>query len=217
VKTKHLYKFYQGIDEIDIALEDHVPYSLNTYTKQVTNTLHELPAAQIADLCAALDETRHNGAIVYTIGNGGSGSTASHMASDFGFGLRDFIPRFRTKCLCDSMPSILAAANDIGYQRVFRVMLEDIITPGDLLIAFSGSGNSNNILEAVEYAKSKHVLTVGFCGFDGGELKKLCDIPVHVPVNDMQITEDIHLMICHYLVRHYKDFALFGVSAIREV
>lgn len=144
------------------------------------------------------------GGHIFTIGNGGSAATASHMVVDFEKGANEILntdKKFNLECLSDNTPIITAIANDISYDDIFVFQLEKKLKPGDLLIAISGSGNSRNIIKAVKYAKSINVPVIGVTGYDGGELMKLCDYKLHVPINDMQITEDIHMMFDHMLLR----------------
>ena len=153
----------------------------------------------------AITDCRKNGGTIYTIGNGGSAATASHMVVDFGKGANENPDSagnfFRVECLADNVPSITAIANDISYDDIFLFQLERKLKPGDLVIAISGSGNSRNIIKAVEYAKSIGVPVVGMTGYNGGKLIKLCDFSMHCPVDDMQIAEDIHMMFDHMLLR----------------
>ena len=109
----------------------------------------------------------------------------------------------------------MAIANDIGYDEVFRFQLRGRILPGDIIIAISGSGNSKNVINAVEYAKSCGNKIVGLTGFDGGKLREMCDISLHVPVNSMQITEDIHMIFDHLMMNiFYKTMC--GVNHIKS-
>ncbi|MCS6982490.1 MAG: SIS domain-containing protein [Flavobacteriales bacterium] len=134
----------------------------------------------------------------YIFGNGGSGSTASHIAGDFVKGASSGLKkRFRFVCLNDNVPAVMAIANDHSYEDIFLEQLKNFLRKGDLVIGISGSGNSMNVLKAIEYAKIQKVKTVGFCGYKGGKLKELADICFHVEVMDMEITEDIHLMAFH--------------------
>ena len=151
----------------------------------------------IRALCEVL-ETEKN---VYTFGNGGSAATASHFANDFNKGVSEFsTKKFRFICLNDNMATVMAIANDIGYEEVFRSQLDGRIKPGDLVIAISGSGNSPNIIKAVQYAREQGNKIIGITGYDGGELKRISDISLHVPVEDMQITEDVHMIFDHLMM-----------------
>jgi D-sedoheptulose 7-phosphate isomerase len=140
---------------------------------------------------------------IFTFGNGGSASTASHWACDWGkgisYGKRD--QRTRVVCLCDNLPTILAYANDVGYKSVFVEQLKSLMQRGDLVVGVSGSGNSRNVLEAIVWANANGGVTLGVCGFDGGELKELSQYAVHINVPDMQLVEDLHLSFGHFVMR----------------
>jgi D-sedoheptulose 7-phosphate isomerase len=135
---------------------------------------------------------------VFLMGNGGSGSTASHAACDLNKGVSyGRAARFRAICLNDSLPTLMAYANDVSYDEVFVEPLKNFLRAGDLVIGFSGSGNSTNVLKAIEYANQQGAVTVGLSGFDGGKLARLVRLSLVVPVHDMQKAEDVHLIIFH--------------------
>src|SRR5215216_1187619 len=147
------------------------------------------------------------GRFVFVIGNGGSGSNASHFCEDMGKGTlaRKFFDddtkkRLKVLSLTDNTPYILAWGNDEGFDRVFVEQLKNLASPGDLLVAISGSGNSPNILKAVEWAHRHGVHTFGCTGFSGGKLKALANGNLHVPLDDMGIVESIHLTAFHWVV-----------------
>lgn len=148
-----------------------------------------------------LNETRLKKGRIYICGNGGSAATASHYQNDFNKGVSEYIDvPFRFHCLNDNVATLMAIANDIGYEEVFRFQLRGNMEPGDALIAISGSGNSKNVLNAVEYAKAQGCKVVGITGYSGGRLRELCDISLHVPVMSMQVTEDIHMVFDHLMM-----------------
>jgi D-sedoheptulose 7-phosphate isomerase len=130
------------------------------------------------------------------MGNGGSGASASHAAGDFikgaSYGLEK---RFKMICLNDNLPSMMAIANDIGWDDIFVEPLKNFLQPQDLVIGISGSGNSANVVKALEYANAQGATTVAMTGFKGGKIKEIASISVHVPVMDMEVTEDIHMVI----------------------
>lgn len=138
---------------------------------------------------------------IYICGNGGSAATASHYQNDFNKGISEYVEtKFNFICLNDNVATIMAIANDIGYEEVFRFQLRNRLEEGDILIAISGSGNSKNVINAVEYAKSQGNKIIGMTGYNGGQLKKICDIPMHVDINSMQITEDVHMIFDHMMM-----------------
>src|SRR5690606_15345673 len=145
---------------------------------------------------------------VFIIGNGGSGANASHLCEDLGKGtLTDFDNQKRLKVLSltDNTPYILAWANDTDYERVFVEQLKNFAQPGSLLIAISGSGNSPNVLRAVEYANENGIRTFGISGYDGGRLKHLCQQNLHVPSFDMGAVESVHMVLFHYVLNTLKE------------
>ncbi len=139
---------------------------------------------------------------IFIMGNGGSAATASHFCCDFNKGAsRDGDPRFRFVCLNDNLPTLMAYANDQGYDDVFVEQLKNLFEPGDVVIGISGSGNSANVLKAMEYANANGGQTIGLCGYDGGRLKKTASQSIHIAVNDMQISEDLHMILDHLCMK----------------
>lgn len=137
---------------------------------------------------------------IFIFGNGGSASTASHFACDLskGCGLRAI-------SLTDSVPLVTAYANDVDYPHVFVGQLQYLLVSGDIVIGISGSGNSENVLQAITHARINKGVTIGMTGFKGGKLKKLVDISLVVPSNNMQHIEDVHLILCHLISRMIKE------------
>ncbi len=135
------------------------------------------------------------------MGNGGSGSTASHFAEDFSKGtiVGDSL-RFKAVSLADSIPTILAWANESSYDDIFIDQLKNLMEPGDVVIVISGSGNSKNVLKAIEYANSNGRITIGLPGYDGRKLIKSAQINMHVPSFSIQRVEDIHMLVTHLLI-----------------
>jgi D-sedoheptulose 7-phosphate isomerase len=135
---------------------------------------------------------------VITFGNGGSGATASHFICDWNKGISyGQENRIKGICLNDSFPTVMAYANDVSYESVFVEQLKNFIAPDCLVIALSGSGNSKNVLKAVEFANHHEAQTLGLVGCDGGQLKKLALHSIWIRINDMQVTEDLHLSFGH--------------------
>jgi D-sedoheptulose 7-phosphate isomerase len=141
--------------------------------------------------------------IVYTFGNGGSAALASHFACDLGKGTAycNSGKRFRVLALTDNIPTLTAWANDAGYEDVFSEQLRNFVHAEDIAFAISGSGNSKNVLNALQVAREAGATTVGIGGFQGGHMRDLCDICVIVPSNNMQIIEDLHLAMVHSIFR----------------
>ena len=163
--------------------------------------LKKLDVEQINAALNLLDETRQKKGRIYICGNGGSAATASHFQNDFNKGVSEYIDvPFRFHCLNDNVATLMAIANDIGYEEVFRFQLRNNLEENDVLVAISGSGNSHNVIRAVEYAKEHGCKIIGLTGFSGGKLKELSDISLHAPVNSMQVTEDIHMIFDHLMM-----------------
>ena len=180
---------------------DRTP-GIEAYLSKLKETLDAVSRRELNDLAELLVRARKEGRRVYTLGNGGSAATASHFAADFNKGLSYGFPeRFRFICLADNVATLTAYANDVSYEDVFVEQLRNHLEPGDVVIAISGSGRSPNVLKAVAYANEAGAVTVGLTGYDGGPLRTLARHSVHVPVADMQIAEDIHLVVDHLLVR----------------
>jgi D-sedoheptulose 7-phosphate isomerase len=149
----------------------------------------------------AMLEAKRKGGAIYICGNGGSAANAIHMANDFTYGYSDARRRFNVEALPANSSTLTCLANDIGYDKIFSHQLENKAKPDDLLIALSGSGNSPNILKALDAGKTLGATTLGILGFDGGKAKAMVDILLHACVNDMQVAEDLQLMIAHAAVR----------------
>lgn len=169
--------------------------------------LKKLDVEQINAALNLLDETRQKKGRIYICGNGGSAATASHFQNDFNKGVSEYIDvPFRFHCLNDNVATLMAIANDIGYEEVFRFQLRNNLEENDVLVAISGSGNSHNVIRAVEYAKEHGCKIIGLTGFSGGKLKELSDISLHAPVNSMQVTEDIHMIFDHLMMSVFYKY-----------
>ncbi|MCY2942993.1 MAG: SIS domain-containing protein [Planctomycetota bacterium] len=176
------------------------------FMKRIGDELLRVDPLQIQNLADLVGARHMSGKFVFIIGNGGSGSNASHLCEDLGKGsLRreDFDTekkRLKVISLTDNSPYLLAWGNDEGFDRVFLEQLKNLASDGDLLIAISGSGNSPNILRAVEWCNSHGVETLGCTGFSGGKLISLANHSLHVPLDDMGIVETVHLAAFHWVV-----------------
>ncbi len=139
---------------------------------------------------------------IFVMGNGGSGATASHFTCDINKGCcMDLSRKFKMICLNDNLPTLLALANDVSYEAVFVEQLKNFFQPGDLVIGISGSGNSPNVLRAIEYAGAHQGATIGLSGFSGGKLAERVDIAWVAPVDDMQKIEDMHMIVVHMIMQ----------------
>lgn len=176
-----------------------------TYFQQLSSALRSMPLREIADAMDLLAETYRGDHKVFTVGNGGSASTASHLACDLAKGARVLGERpVRVIALTDSTPMITAWANDTDYSNVFVGQLDSLVRPEDLLIAFSGSGRSLNVLRAVEFARSRGAASIGLTGDKGGPLQGLVDICITVPVQSMDQIEDLHLAVAHQMASELR-------------
>ena len=177
------------------------------FLERAGQELLRINPTEVKALADAIYECYEQRRFVFLIGNGGSGSNCSHFCEDLGKGTlrrQDFESdgkkRLRVLSLTDNTPYLLAWGNDEGFDRVFVEQLKNLASPGDLLIALSGSGNSPNILRAVEWANRHELKTFGCTGFSGGKLRTLAQQGLHVPLDDMGIVESIHLTAFHWVV-----------------
>lgn len=163
-----------------------------------------------------LEECLEKGNTIYIFGNGGSSATASHFQNDFNKVISEHTAKkFNFVCLNDNVPTVMAVANDIGFEEIFRFQMKGKVSCGDVVMAISGSGNSPNVLRGVEYAKEQGCKVIGMTGYDGGKLMQLSDISLHAPVKSMQITEDIHMIFDHLMMSvFYKTMC--GINHVEE-
>ena len=174
---------------------------ISEYLEMEKKTIESLNREELLSVVNAFLDVYENEGTIYVFGNGGSASTASHMANDYNKGLNEFLDKkFRFVCLNDNVATLMSIANDISYEEVFRMQLRGKLEEKDLVVGISGSGNSMNVINAISYAKEMGVKTVGLCGYEGGKLKALSDVVLHVKLNNMQIVEDIHLIFNHLLM-----------------
>ena len=174
---------------------------IREYLELEISILEKLDQNEINNAMNLLEETRKKGSNVFVFGNGGSAATALHMENDFNKGISEKIEKkYHFQCINANMATIMAIANDNGYARVFEQQLENKLKEDDVIVAISGSGNSENVIRAVEYAKKQGSKIIGMTGYSGGKLKELSDISLHVPLNNMQITEDIHIIFNHMMM-----------------
>lgn len=163
-------------------------------------------AMAIARIVPVLLRARENGRTIFFFGNGGSASTASHFVCDIGKAtIRGEGQRFKCIALVDNVESLTAWANDADYSRVFAEQLIGLAVRGDVAFGISGSGNSPNVLRAMEAAERLGLPRIALTGMGGGKLKALAEVPVVVPSNNMQHIEDVHLLICHLLTAYLRD------------
>lgn len=171
------------------------------YINRETEILQSLDIDLINTVMNVLEEARLSGKKVFICGNGGSAATASHFCCDFNKGISENLDRrYDFECLNDNVPTMMAVANDVGYEEIFRYPLKCKMKTGDIFIGISGSGNSSNVVNAMEYAREIGGVTIAIVGYDGGRLKEIADYSIHVRIHDMQIAEDIHLVLDHCMM-----------------
>lgn len=183
---------------------------VTSYFESLTQTIQTLPFGSIDLVADVLLKAYYAGQTIFLFGNGGSAALASHFACDLGKGTANGTARrFRVLALTDNVPLMTAWANDADYGDIFGEQLANLVKPGDVAFAISGSGNSVNVLRGLRVAKKAGAVTVGLTGFRGGHLKNLCDACVIVPSDNMQIIEDLHLCVAHAVfttIRHKISF-----------
>ncbi len=173
------------------------------YFEELQRVVVALPHSTINQIADELVRANESGRMVYLFGNGGSASLASHFACDLGKGTAycNGGKRFRVLALTDNVPTMTAWANDSRYEDIFSEQLRNFVQPQDVAVAISGGGNSKNVLNALQVARSAGAFTIGMSGFQGGQMKSLCDICVVVPSDNMQVIEDLHLSMAHSIFR----------------
>lgn len=183
--------------------------AISAYLRTEMEILSRLDQNAINGLMNLMEETRKSGHRIFLCGNGGSAATASHFVCDFmkGVSLNQSV-KYDLECLNDNTPLMSAISNDIGYEEVFVMPLRAKLHPGDLVIGISGSGNSENVVRAIAYAKEHGARTAALVGYSGGKLLSMADQAVHVPIDNMQIVEDVHMILDHlmmYILSHPQN------------
>ncbi|MCD7883757.1 MAG: SIS domain-containing protein [Lachnospiraceae bacterium] len=174
---------------------------LRAYLDEEIEVIRSLDLEAISTVMNVLEKARLEGRHIFICGNGGSAATASHFASDFNKGVSENLDvKYRFECLSDNVPMMMAVANDISYDEVFREPLKNKRVEGDIVIGISGSGNSQNVVNAFEYAKGNGATTIAIVGYSGGKLKEMADYCIHVNINNMQIVEDLHMVMDHLMM-----------------
>jgi D-sedoheptulose 7-phosphate isomerase len=192
--------------------------SIRTYLSGLQHTLNQLPVDLVERVITILEEARRSSRKIFILGNGGSASTASHFVCDLAKNTRnDGWPDFRVIGLSDNMAIFSALANDEGYENVFSQQLASLVERGDIVIGISTSGNSPNVLRAIELANQVEATTIGFTGFDSGRLGALVDINLHVPSNCIEHVEDIHLILEHMISKVLREKTMGAAVLDRSV
>ena len=179
---------------------------VTNYITLLQQTIDQLPKDKIVRVIDLLYSARFSGRQVFIMGNGGSASTASHFVCDLSKNTRrEGWPRYKVIGLSDNMAVFSAYANDEGYENVFCEQLANLLLPDDIVIAISASGNSKNVVNAIQYAKDQNAFTIGFTGFDGGILGTLVDINLHINSDIIEHVEDLHLVLEHMIIKSLKE------------
>ena len=193
---------------------------LEAYREREIEVFQKLNLETVNTVMNVLEDARESGKHFFICGNGGSAATASHYAGDFNKGVNmgllhldghssdgtpnaekmKGIPLYNFECLSDNVPTMMAVSNDESYAECFRFPLSVKMKEGDILIGISGSGNSANVVNAMQYAKENGGTTIAIVGYSGGKMKKMADYSIHVDVDDMQIAEDLHMVLDHMMM-----------------
>jgi D-sedoheptulose 7-phosphate isomerase len=172
------------------------------YSADFKEAIDRLPFAELEEIIDIIWSAYVQERNIFIMGNGGSAATASHFACDLNKGVSlGLRKRFKAICLNDNVPIMLAYANDVSYDEVFVGQLRNFLKPNDVIIGISGSGNSKNVLKAIQYGNTARAITIGFTGFKGGQLGKIAKHKVIIDSNDLQKIEDAHLVLCHIIMQ----------------
>jgi D-sedoheptulose 7-phosphate isomerase len=180
--------------------------SINSYFTELEQMLRDISQAHLQDILSLLEETYRNGHRIFIMGNGGSAATASHFALDLAKNtIIQGAPRLKAISLTDHVPLITAWSNDTAYEHIFEEQLANMIEPGDLVIGISTSGNSPNVINALNLARKSRAATVGLLGAEGGRIKNIVDSYVLAPGQNIEQEEDAHLILTHIITRHMRE------------
>jgi len=179
------------------------------YLNYISELISQLDRSHISEFVDHVLGVRDNKQTIFFLGNGGSASTASHFVNDISLGSRQFENPFRAVSLCDNQAVITAIANDDGYENIFLQQLQTQAKPGDSIVCISASGNSQNLVKAVEWSRANGIHTISLTAFDGGYLKQHTDLNIHVPtkIGEYGPAEDLHMVICGLIGSYFR--ALF--------
>jgi phosphoheptose isomerase len=197
----------------DYSLEEF----FSTYLKKLNQSIESLDIEQVKTVVDALMKNIDSGATIYTCGNGGSSSIADHFVCDLVKGASSDSSVNPKVVPLLSMPLLTAIANDIGYEDIFSFPLSKYASQGDILLSVSSSGNSPNIVKAIETAKSLGVLTISFLGFEGGKAKELSDLCLHTPSDNYGVCEDAHHALMHILSQYIRLVSINNQSEVGKI
>lgn len=181
---------------------------ITAYFEREKAALDAISKEDLNTLMNVLMQAKDEGRTIFVMGNGGSAATASHYVCDFNKGISYGKEKmFKFICLNDNIPTMMAYANDLSYADIFAGPLKNFMQPRDIVIGISGSGNSENVVRAIKYANENGGVSVGITGYSGGKVKQLSKYNVHVPVDDMQIAEDLHMVLDHCMMKILCNYA----------
>ena len=176
------------------------------YKSDLLRALDTLDLARVEELIGVFAKARDEGRRIFVFGNGGSAASANHFACDIVKGASyGRNRRFKIMSLSEQIPTLTAYSNDVGYEVVFEEPLKNFANPGDVVMAISGSGDSENVVRAIDYANAAGCYTVGLSGKDGGRLRPAVDLSIHVDAEHMGRIEDAHMIVCHMVCYHFMD------------
>ena len=185
---------------------------IQDYVKTLSFLLKQIDCNQVSTICQWLTVLKQQKKTLYICGNGGSAANAIHIANDLTFGISPEGDAIKVEALSANSSILTCLGNDIGYEKIFSHQLKVKGTKGDILLALSGSGNSQNVILAIRQAKKLKMKTIAVLGFDGGIAKTIADCSVHFDINDMQISEDAQIILGHILMKSlYKTINSFDV------
>jgi len=180
--------------------------SINTYFAELEQMLRDISQAHLQNILSLLEDAYRNGHRIFIMGNGGSAATASHFALDLAKNtIMPGAPRVKAISLTDHVPLITAWSNDTAYEYIFAEQLANMIEPGDVVIGISASGNSLNVINALNVAKKSRAATIGLLGAKGGQIKQMVDAYVLAPGQNIEQEEDAHLILAHIITRHMRE------------
>jgi len=215
----------RGTESESPRLSTPAEFSVQAYFQTLTRTIPQLPYTSIQQIISAIMRAFEDDRTIFVFGNGGSAATASHVMCDLSKGTisGSDAPRLKVLAFTDNVPLLTAWANDAGYEQVFSQQVRNFVRPGDVVLAISGSGNSPSIIRALQTARDLGAITLGMAGFQGGEMRSLCDVCAVVPSDNIQMVEDLHHSIAHAIllaVRQmlcsYPKKAAAGSAALSE-
>jgi D-sedoheptulose 7-phosphate isomerase len=187
--------------------------STRTYFNELEQMLQAISLTHLEKVLAVLEQAYRSGHRIFIMGNGGSAATASHFALDLAKNtIVPGVPRLKAISLTDHVPLITAWSNDTAYEHVFAEQLENMIEPGDVVIGISASGNSQNVINALQLAKESHAATIGLLGARGGRIKNIVDVYILAPGHNIEQEEDAHLILAHVITRYMREVVRTQIS-----